>query len=919
MNRGGTGPADLAALLALFDGQAPPHPLAAWGEAPIPASASRSDQQAPPTDSWQGVPTSSSSTAPQGDAARTHNSTEPRGEAGDEFAALRGARALDSSAAQPSCAPPGDERVVCTRGGALALRPGNAGGDGERGGVNRECPPRRASERVVHSLEDILALRPGRAGRSEVRDRPGRDGSERALERDVQSRGDVPAVAPKEGTSPTCAAASDASQSLERRMVPADVGGGAGNAAAASSQPAQSSAVSSLAQSKRAVRPRCGDTPCRRAQYSRETIMSLKTGQASSRCPPGLAGKPYCKHPAPLVRPSAAPAGIGVQPDARKRRDVALSGADRSATFEELRLPTPLLSGLRRAGLHVPSPVQIRGIPLGRLGVDLIAQAKSGTGKTVVFCVLALETVLGLGQGTRSVAVLILVPTRDIAAQIRDVLEELAVDMSPRPVVGLFIGGTSLKADETALREKTPCIAVGTPGRVEDLVSRGAMDLSTLKLLVLDEVDRMLDGSFDGSVPAICGVLPTSKQVATFSATYSPTLLKALDSVMRRPHFVRLCDDVEDSARDGGEGTDGVCPDRSGQGARQSAPVSASGDNHGAVLHLVRQAAMAVTQPFHGARTPGADFDASPPALHKTDALVRVLSEQPFGQAIVFSNDKTGGRIVKSRLCKAGFATVYTSGSETQAVRMASMDAMRRGNARVLVATDLIARGVDLPGCDLVVHLDVPQDSATYLHRVGRAGRFGSLGMSIVLYFGAGTERFAVRHLECELLLRFEDASHLASSEGGSAALRPEGENDEITARRALSAQAGPTDELNEGGGGRLQASPPTVTVDGPGAASGTGSAERTETPFAGDLNCPAGGPGGGLDGFVQLEGATPPIEEFWNDYAERAYGSGWEAGYQMARRVALDLAERLGPQALLAVSRPGEGEGDHRSSTSTP
>jgi superfamily II DNA/RNA helicase len=501
----------------------------------------------------------------------------------------------------------------------------------------------------------------------------------------------------------------------------------------------------------------------RRLRYGLEYVMNLKNSPLRSFDVSGLEERRLIRD---VGDASPGPArsqreGISSVGSTFNRPDVALTGADQHITFADMLLPAVLLRGLHSAGFHVPSPVQIRGIPLGRLGVDIIAQAKSGTGKTVVFSVLALETVLIAREREDDVAALVLVPTRDIASQIRDVIVEIAAKIVPQVHVGLLIGGSAVRADEAALRDRTHGIIVGTPGRVEDLLDRGSLKLSSLKLLVLDEVDRMLDGSFQGSVPAICNMLPSSKQVVTFSATYSPSLLNTLRTVMRSPELIRLCDD-EGSESNICDDDRVECPSGNEEKA-QIADLCASsgGGNRFAALQAVRQSAVAIEDYLGkvGSSCMGCSDFLSLSVFDKLQTLVALLSSHPFGQAVVFTNDKVNGRAVKSRLCDAGFAAVYMSGNEMQKTRRASLEAMRRGRARVLVSTDLVARGVDLPGCDLVVHLDLPQDSATYLHRVGRAGRFGSTGTSVVLYFASGYERYSVEHLQRELHCVFEDLS----------------------------------------------------------------------------------------------------------------------------------------------------------------
>lgn len=660
-----------------------------------------------------------------------------------------------------------------------------------------------------------------------------------------------------------------------------------------------------------------------RIRYSRDDVMALKCETCPNFDPSVLPR--FLDKRGNVSSAVGRVVGLDVPLEVvQNRPDVALGAADENLTFEDMLLPSSLLSGLHSAGYYVPSPVQARGIPVGRLGVDLIAQAKSGTGKTLVFSALALETYIMASHSASQISALVLTPTRDIAAQVRDVMEQIAVRVVPRPRIGLLIGGTSVKADEIALREHGFNIVVGTPGRVEHMLERDSLNLSALKLLVVDEADRTLDGSFEGSVPAICERLPASKQVLTFSATYSAVLLTTLRSIMRSPQFINLCGsttDSSDSSRD--------CPT-----PRESS--NCDDRNEAAVLLAVRQSAIAIPVSVVGSSIVCTDFDnvACLSVLNKHEGLVAVLSSQPFGQAIVFTNDKVNGCIIKTRLCDAGFATVYMSGSELQSVRRTSMQAMRSGCARVLVSTDLVARGVDLPGCDFVVHLDLPQDSATYLHRVGRAGRFGSKGASVILYWDGGEERRHVEHLQRELRVTFEMSSAGSSrkcSESVESRLEKIGFGYEgvpsvqsslhDNARQELLSprtdeEGGHEEEASSSPRGEESASSEEALLRSSSEAGNefltsvcteSLAAENNETSFvctraAEDVavyrqeaisNCGTAA--------ASSPSRASYHEDEWSTYAESAFNDGYADGYRMAFRMAARLSKRLGQDGLLS------------------
>eukprot|EP00173_Palmaria_palmata_P001809 Plantae.Rhodophyta-Palmaria_palmata.ctg2057.p1 GENE.Plantae.Rhodophyta-Palmaria_palmata.ctg2057~~Plantae.Rhodophyta-Palmaria_palmata.ctg2057.p1 ORF type:complete len:492 (+),score=99.75 Plantae.Rhodophyta-Palmaria_palmata.ctg2057:174-1478(+) len=434
----------------------------------------------------------------------------------------------------------------------------------------------------------------------------------------------------------------------------------------------------------------------------------------------------------------------------------------------------------------------------------------------------------------------------------------------------------------------------------------------------------MLDSSFDDSVPSICSLLPSSKQVTTFSATYTPHLLRSLHAVMRDPQFVNLCEGEEQGYNFGG-----VAGQNIGFSNRSS---------RASVLLAVQQLRVAValapgTMKDHGL------FVEDNTGLLKIDCLVAILNKQRFGQAVVFSNDKHSGRGLKSRICDAGFSAVYTSGNETQATREKSMDAMRQGSARVLVATDLVARGVDPPGCDLVVHLDVPNDCATYLHRVGRAGRYGTLGVSILVHFDGGAESRAAEYLQRDLGMDIELSLAFTEKVGANAAgdLYP---SKSVRARAVYSpaqkdlklekgdavvqneawrkvvdssnvdkrdaeledtAQVGVELRGSERSAEKTQSLKQLATdgggsdqerMDGAQISEGHRSAAHVASAFS----VSAGSSGEHAQSAVNMS----PEECSWDEFAQSAYAEGWDHGYDMARRAALNVVQRLGAEAFL-------------------
>ncbi|XP_071451113.1 uncharacterized protein [Hetaerina americana] len=350
--------------------------------------------------------------------------------------------------------------------------------------------------------------------------------------------------------------------------------------------------------------------------------------------------------------------------------------------FQGMLLPENILYGLSCIGFKKPSPIQLKAIPLGRLGFDLILEAKSGTGKTCVFSLIALEMV----SDTRNkLQVLILAPTREIALQVTDVIRLIGSGIAGLKVHS-FIGGTPFEEDKKNLQ--TCHIAVGAPGRVRHLIEKGFMKTKSIRLCVLDEADKLMESSFIKDIKYFFSVLPTSKQVIVASATMPDELNRILRDHMKSP--VRVCPHGE-----------GVAP----------------------ILLGLRQVVIRVPE-----------YPNVQQQLNiKVYALTKLLSSVSFQQCIVFSNYLTRAEGICHELERRGWPCKHTAGVLDQSERMEALQALVESRCRVLLSTDLTARGVDAPRVDLVVSLDLPNNGATYLHRIGRAGRFGSYGLAVTL------------------------------------------------------------------------------------------------------------------------------------------------------------------------------------------
>ncbi|NXH43960.1 DDX20 helicase, partial [Dicaeum eximium] len=388
-----------------------------------------------------------------------------------------------------------------------------------------------------------------------------------------------------------------------------------------------------------------------------------------------------------------------------RTRDVLLPGGPND--FGSLLLSPPVLAGLEAAGFHRPSPVQLKAIPLGRCGLgeragrargrergrgrpggcadprplfaDLIVQAKSGTGKTCVFATIALDAVLLESPATQ---ILVLAPTREIAVQIHAVITTIGIKMEGLEC-HVFIGGTPLGQDRSRLKK---ChIAVGSPGRIKQLIELGYLSTASVRLLVLDEADKLLEeGSFQEQINWIYSSLPVHKQMLAVSATYPESLAAALTRYMREPTFVRLN------------------------------PTDPS------LLGLKQYYKIVNSHPL-----PHKTFE------EKTQHLQELFSKIPFNQALVFSNLHSRAQHLAEILTSRGFPAECISGNMNQNQRLDAMAKLKQFHCRVLISTDLTSRGIDAEKVNLVINLDVPLDWETYMHRVGRAGRFGTLGLAV--------------------------------------------------------------------------------------------------------------------------------------------------------------------------------------------
>lgn len=340
-------------------------------------------------------------------------------------------------------------------------------------------------------------------------------------------------------------------------------------------------------------------------------------------------------------------------------------------TFADLGLPPAILQALADVGYETPSSIQAATIPTLLQGRDIIGLAQTGTGKTAAF---ALPVLAGVDVASKHVQALVLTPTRELAVQVCEAFERYAAHLGGVHVLPIY-GGQAYGVQLSALRRGVH-VVVGTPGRIMDHLDKGTLDLSSLTHVVLDEADEMLRMGFAEDVDQILASTPEDKQVALFSATM-PRQIRAISQQHLR--------DPEEISVQGG------------------AKTSAS----------IRQRAILVSY------------------QQKLEALTRVLEVEPFDGAIVFVRTRSETETVAERLRARGYTAAAISGDVAQAQRERTIEQLRDGSLDVLVATDVAARGLDVERISHVVNYDLPIDTESYVHRIGRTGRAGRTGDAI--------------------------------------------------------------------------------------------------------------------------------------------------------------------------------------------
>jgi len=367
-----------------------------------------------------------------------------------------------------------------------------------------------------------------------------------------------------------------------------------------------------------------------------------------------------------------------------------LYGSQSLTLFTDLNLAAPLLKALTEENYTIPTPIQAQAIPVVLEGRDLLGIAQTGTGKTAAFALPILDRILANRRrpSPKSARVLVLSPTRELSGQILDAFNTYGRHL--RPSSTLVIGGVPMGRQIRAMQPGVE-ILVATPGRLLDLVRQGCARLDEVEVLVLDEADQMLDLGFIHSIRALVAKLPRDRQTLFFSATMPKAIAELASGILRDPVQVAVT------------------------------PIAKTADR-------VEQGVIFASK------------------SEKGPLLAKIIKEQGVERALVFTRTKRGADVVVRGLGAAGIAADAIHGNKSQNQRDRTLALFREGRTRILVATDIAARGIDVEGISHVVNFDLPNVPESYVHRIGRTARAGAAGIAIS--FCDGEERAYLRQIE---------------------------------------------------------------------------------------------------------------------------------------------------------------------------
>lgn len=361
--------------------------------------------------------------------------------------------------------------------------------------------------------------------------------------------------------------------------------------------------------------------------------------------------------------------------------------ATKGNEFEDYFLKRELLMGIYEKGFERPSPIQEESIPITLTGRDILARAKNGTGKTAAYCIPVLEKT---DTSKNEIQAVLLVPTRELALQTSQVCKELGKYMGVEVMV--TTGGTSLRDDVMRLHN-TVHVCVATPGRLLDLAQKGVAKLHTCKVVVMDEADKLLSPEFQPLIEQLINYTSPERQILLYSATFPVTVKQFKDKFLRKPYIINLMEELT---------------------------------------------LKGITQ-----------YYAFVEEKQKVHCLNTLFSKLQINQSIIFCNSTTRVELLAKKITQLGYSCFYIHAKMLQSHRNRVFHDFRNGNCRNLVSSDLFTRGIDIQAVNVVINFDFPKNSETYLHRVGRSGRFGHLGLAINLI--TYDDRFNLYKIEQEL------------------------------------------------------------------------------------------------------------------------------------------------------------------------
>jgi ATP-dependent RNA helicase RhlE len=358
-------------------------------------------------------------------------------------------------------------------------------------------------------------------------------------------------------------------------------------------------------------------------------------------------------------------------------------------TFESLGLSNALVKAVEKKGYTEPSPIQEKAIPLILEGKDVLASAQTGTGKTAGFTLPMLHRLVAENKWKRRpIRALVLTPTRELAAQVYDNVREYSEYLDIKSMV--IFGGVNQKPQIRALRSGVD-VLVATPGRLLDLQSQGVLSLGKIEFLVLDEADRMLDMGFLRDIKKILDLVPKERQTLLFSATFSREIKSFASSILRNPVAV------------------------------EAAPENTTAEKVIQKVYRVDKG-------------------------KKTELVIKLIADGKWKQVLVFTRTKHGANRLTEKMNKNGITAAAIHGNKSQNARTKALEGFKTNKVRVLVATDIAARGLDIPLLPHVINFELPNIPEDYVHRIGRTGRAGASGEAISLV--CGEEREYLKSIE---------------------------------------------------------------------------------------------------------------------------------------------------------------------------